>query len=160
MRHIKNIMGILFFIAGNVNAMDQAEFIPVETDHALAKFAGCFVAIKNPEYSKYGYKLTSDTSLLFAVISKNTAPDWYGLGHPSYFLYKFQFPIQAVEGDVSFGIPTEHIWAYKSLRMRLASEEEIKLAIEKIQSKEICLDSDNDGGLQLLRECRNVMTTK
>lgn len=155
-KHIIFLLLITFFSGV---AMD----LPMErvsTDQLMAKFAGCFVAITGPGFCHYGYKITADPLVSFGIISSHPAPNWNGLVVTPYFLYNIQSANLPSFALCDLYLP-ERIWASRDLFMRLASEDEIGRAAEKIKNNEVALGTTKGlKALQLLKECRNAKIAK
>lgn len=150
---------ILVGAAFSCNAMDLP-MNDASTNQALSKFSGCFVAIKDPRYSQQGFRLTSDNSIVFAHIDESSIPDRNGLGIMGYFLYKLIERINKSE-DMLCLLP-DLLRAAPGLYIRLATEEEITAAAQKIENKEVQLGTGNNvqASLRLLKSARNVTKVK
>lgn len=98
------------------------------TNQALAKFSGCFVAIRGVPYN--GYPLTNDPSLAFAYLYPQDATAKNFIGYTIFVLRK-----SCPEGTMACGMP-EGLCARPGLGLRMATSSEIALAKEKIKNNE------------------------
>lgn len=123
----KNIFFLLLICAALCNSME----LPLEsgaTNQSLAKYSGCFVAVKDAWLK--GHSLTSDPSLAFAYLHPQdaTAKDFIG------------FTVSVLEKctpDAAATFGMLGLCAKPELLIRMATNEEVLLAEEKIKNDEL-----------------------
>ena len=148
---MKSLLSLLFLssVAFSCKAMD----LPMEnasTNQALAKYSGCFVAVKDT-YLK-GYSLISDASLAFAYVHPGDATAKNFIG---YLLSVLQ--IRMEEKNMPCPFP-RGLCAKPELYLRMATNAELAIAKEKIKNNELQLGHGISGehALEFLQSAANV----
>lgn len=141
--HNKLYFLILTGIIG-CNAMDLS-MEQATTNKVLAKYSGCFVAVKDTWLK--GYSLTSDKSLAFVYLHPQDATDKNFIGYCVSVLEK-----GAAQGAVAYGMP-QGLCAKPELRIRMASSKEFARAEEKIKNNQLHLSNipDSKQALEFLK---------
>jgi hypothetical protein len=118
----------------------ELPFETAATNQAIAKYSGCFVALK--DYWLKGHSLNSDSSLTFAYLHPQDATSKKFIGYTMAVLKKCSPSERATPGMLG-------LCANPDLLIRLATNDEILRAQEKIKTNELELAPSGSAQMSL-----------